>query len=63
LFPRITGTRFDPAALHQFHDVFEAGVLVDGVHRGGHHLGNLAAMRVGIFFGHFARSHEELEPA
>ena len=54
---------FDAAALHHVHDVFQRRGDVDGLHVGGHHFGHLAAVRMAVFGGDAAGTHQELEPA
>ena len=39
----------DPVLLHELHDVFECGVLGDGVRLGSHHVRDLAGVSVDIF--------------
>src|SRR5450759_2141117 len=54
---------FDAAALHQVDNVFDRRDFIDGLHFGGHHFGDLAAVRMAVFGGDTAGTHQEFEPA
>src|SRR5665811_2569422 len=54
---------FDAAALHQVDNVFDRRDFIDGLHFGGHHFGDLATVRMAVFGGDTAGTHQEFEPA